>query len=144
MNDMTPLGTFVELHVPDFFPIRKFYTDIGFEILWEREPEAKKGYLVTRFQNNVLCFWCGNDSVYKQSYFKDFPSTTPRGYGVEIVIMVDDIEIVFDRLKDHDHLVSPLKLRAWGIRDFRILDPFGFYLRFTEPLDIRDPRYAVE
>jgi len=29
-------------------------------------------------------------------------------------------------------VVEPLRMRPWGARDFRIADPFGYYLRITE------------
>ncbi|QIS12356.1 VOC family protein [Nocardia arthritidis] len=144
MGEAPILGTFVELHVPDFDPVRTFYTGLGFEVLWERAPEGKKGYLVVQLENNVLTFWGGNEFVYDQSYFGRFPDSTQRGYGVEVVLMVDDIDGLYDRIHDHDRVVGQLKMQPWGTRDFRIVDPAGFYLRFTEPLDIRDPRYAVE
>ena len=53
--------------------------------------------------------------------------------GVEIVLEVDDLD------HDHHHVLTsgwpieePLQLRPWGLRDFRILDPSGYYLRVTE------------
>ena len=78
----------IELHVPDFELVKEFYGKLGLEIVWERKPEEKKGYLVIKKDNNILCFWPGNENVEKQSYFQNFPSDTKRGYGVEIVIMV--------------------------------------------------------
>jgi lactoylglutathione lyase len=140
-----PLGTWVELHVPDFERVHDFYSALGFKVLWERPPEGKKGYLVAQLGANVLCFWCGNDSVYDQSHFRRFPRATPRGFGVEIVLAVDDIDELFLRVRDEQYVVQPLEQQPWcGIRDFRVVDPFGFYLRFTEPFDIRESRYAVD
>ncbi len=143
-DEPTNIGTWVELHVPDFDQVRSFYTNLGFKILWERPPEGKKGYLVTQLGNNVLCFWCGNDQVYDQSYFRRFARDTPRGVGVEIVIAVDDIDELFARVRHDRRVVQGLERQPWhGIRDFRMIDPFGFYLRFTEPFDIREDRYAI-
>ncbi len=140
-----PLGTWVELHVPDFDPVRTFYTHLGFKVLWERPPEEKKGYLVTQLGANILCFWCGNDHVYDQSHFRRFHRDTPPGFGVEIVLSVDDIDELFGRVHGDERVVQPLERQPWcGVRDFRMIDPSGFYLRFTEPFDIRESRYAVE
>lgn len=138
------IGTFVELHVPDFAPIKEFYAGLGFRVLWERAPEEKKGYVVMQLQNNVLTFWGGNEFVYEQSYFRRFPESTPRGYGVEVVLMVDDIDELFARILHRDCVVRPLELKPWGAKDFRVVDPCGYYLRFTEEIDIREPKYAVE
>jgi predicted lactoylglutathione lyase len=42
---MTNLTTDIqlELHVPDFELVKKFYGDLGFEVVWERKPQEKKG-----------------------------------------------------------------------------------------------------
>ena len=41
------------------------------------------------------------------------------------------------------NIVNPLVKRPWGLWDFRIEDPFGFYLRITEHHDIKDTKYSV-
>jgi predicted enzyme related to lactoylglutathione lyase len=142
--DLMVRGTAVELHVPDFEPIRRYYTKIGFEVVWERAPEGKKGYLVLRMGANVLMFWGGNDEIYNQGYFKQYPSSSPRGYGVEIVIMVEGVRSYFERVKDFVQVVKPLKEQPWGIVDFRIVDPAGFLLRVTEQYDLLDPQFSVK
>jgi predicted enzyme related to lactoylglutathione lyase len=136
-------GTVVELHVTDFEPIRNYYGRLGFEIVWEREPEGAKGYLVMKMGRNVLCFWAGNESAYKRGYFKNFPEETPRGYGVEIVIMVDGVEAFYNRVQSHANVVHELEFRPWGAMDFRAVDPEGFYLRFSEAYDVLDSRFSV-
>jgi len=30
-------------------------------------------------------------------------------------------------------------MKPWGKKDFRIIDPFGFYLRISEPSDMSKP-----
>lgn len=54
------------------------------------------------------------------------------GKGVEIVIEVDDVD------KERDFIVgkgwkldSDVELQPWGLRDFRLVDPDGYYLRIT-------------
>lgn len=52
--------------------------------------------------------------------------------GVEIVIDVDDIREVRDRVVGAGlPLAEDLQDRPWGLRDFRLSDPDGYYLRFT-------------
>lgn len=134
----------VELHVPDFAPVKDFYSKLGFNIVWERPPEGKKGYLVMQRESSVLCFWPGTKAVYDQAYFKQFPKETKRGYGVELVIFVDQIEDFYEKVKLFSKIVDALKTQPWGIKDFRIEDPFGYYLRFSEPYDTLDPKFAVK
>lgn len=134
----------LELHVPDFEKVKEFYGKLGFRVIWERKPEEKKGYLVIKKDNNILCFWPGNEYVFKQEYFKNFPKDTKKGYGVEIVILVEDIDKVYENIKSFAKVVEPLIVKPWGLKDFRIEDPFGFYLRFSEPHDILDIKNAVK
>lgn len=126
----------IELHVPDFEKVKDYYGKLGFQVMREPSPQDKKGYLVLKMEDNLLCFWAGNEQVYEQSYFKQFPRNTKRGYGVEIIIMVTDIERYYERVKDLANVVEPLAVRAWGLKDFRVEDPFGYYLRITSIHDV--------
>lgn len=144
MNISSQNDILLELHVPDFEIAKDFYSKLGFGVVWERKPEAEKGYLVLKRGNNILCFWPGNEKVYEQSYFKQFPANTKRGYGIEIVIMVEEIELFYANTKKFVKVVEELKVKPWGLKDFRIEDPFGYYLRFTEPHNILDDSNAVK
>lgn len=134
----------LELHVPDFEKAKKYYEKLGFEVIWERKPEGFKGYLILKMGDNILCFWAGNEHVYEHPYFKRFPKNTKRGYGVEIVIMVDDVEEYYSKVKGFANVVEELVLQPWGLKDFRVEDPFGYYLRITTPHNILDDDNAVE
>jgi uncharacterized glyoxalase superfamily protein PhnB len=97
-----------------------------------------------KMENTTLCFWSGIEAVHEQPCFKRFPKDTPRGYGVEAVIMVDDIEDYCERVKEAANVVEPLVVRPWGSKDFRTADPFGYYPRFISKLNILDDTNAVE
>ena len=146
MSTDTPATNYLhlELHVPDFEQVKSYYGTLGFRVVWERVPEEAKGYLVMERDGTVLCFWGGNDAIYDQPYFKRFPKDTPRGYGVELVIMVEDIEGYYTSVKDGINVVEPLVEQPWGLKDFRAADPFGYYLRFTSKHNILDKGNAVE
>jgi lactoylglutathione lyase len=52
--------------------------------------------------------------------------------GVELVLEVDDIAAERDRVVAAGWpLEEDLQDRPWGLTDFRILDPAGYYLRVT-------------
>ncbi|WP_217180581.1 VOC family protein [Streptomyces sp. AC495_CC817] len=56
--------------------------------------------------------------------------------GAEIVIEVDDITAERDRVVANGAvLLDDLQTRAWGLTDFRLLDPDGHFLRFTNRTD---------
>lgn len=133
----------IELHVPDFDVVLDYYGKLGFKKIGHRSEKTNADYLVMERDHVVLCFWPGNDSVFNQSYFKNFPPDTKRGYGVELVITVENIDKFYDEVKDFVKIVGEFVKRPWGLKDFRVEDPFGYYIRFTERHDITDPNYAV-
>jgi predicted enzyme related to lactoylglutathione lyase len=52
--------------------------------------------------------------------------------GVELVLEVADLDAEHNRILDARWpLTEGITLRPWGLRDFRLLDPDGYYLRFT-------------
>ncbi|MGM5059498.1 VOC family protein (plasmid) [Rhizobium leguminosarum] len=53
------------------------------------------------------------------------------GLGVEIVLKVADVEDAYRAAKESDWPVSDLALQPWGLRDFRLIDPDGYYVRVT-------------
>lgn len=55
------------------------------------------------------------------------------GLGIEIVLEVDDLDAMYDHfLNQNWPLSNALEERPWGRRDFRVLDPDGYYIRITE------------
>ena len=131
----------VELHVPDFELAKDFYGKLGFKVVREEKAQGEDGYLVLKKDSSIICFWPGNEIVWQQPYFKDSPKNTKRGYGVEIVIMIDDIENFYNEVKKFAKIVEELKYKSWGLKDFRIEDPFGFYIRFTQKFNILNNAY---
>lgn len=52
--------------------------------------------------------------------------------GVELVLEVDDVEAEHARILSTGWPVAEeLQLRPWGLTDFRLTDPSGYYLRIT-------------
>lgn len=111
----------------------------------EHIPTADKaGYLVmkmtTELGETIINFYGGNDLVYNQSYFKNFPKDTKRGYAVSLTIPVANINDFYNKIAPtlQANILQPVTAKEDGEmkwRDFRMEDPFGFYLRFTELID---------
>lgn len=144
MNKVTN-NLIIELHVPDFAKAREFYALFGF-VEMRYDPTSgggsDLGYLVLKRVDDLgethLNFYGDNEKVSQHSHFKDFPATTPRGYAVEITIPVSDVTGLWAEVKDKlepEQIAQPLTLKRWGKQDFRVVDPFGFYVRFTELVD---------
>ena len=55
-----------------------------------------------------------------------------RGAGVEIVLEVEDLLAAVAAVERAGfHLAEPPRKRPWGLRDFRLADPDGYYVRVT-------------
>ncbi len=125
----------VELHVPDLRAAKAFYRRFRFTVVREETSDDADGYLVMRRGSSLLLFWGGTEAVGEHEYFRRFRNVRKRGYGVELVIPVDDLDAAYRAAVAARCVVAEPRIRAWGARDFRAEDPFGFYLRFTEPHD---------
>lgn len=57
-----------------------------------------------------------------------------RGAGVEIVLEVPDLDAAYEQaLAAGVEIADPPRRRPWGLRDFRLADPDGYYVRVTTP-----------
>ncbi|MGX6604752.1 VOC family protein [Micromonosporaceae bacterium Da 78-11] len=57
-----------------------------------------------------------------------------KGAGVEIVLELDDedqVTALHEHCRTRTPQVEPLRHRPWGLLDFRLPDPDGYYLRVT-------------
>ena len=135
----------IELHVPDLNIVKDFYSKLGFEITMDDKINEKElGYLTMtrrdKLGSTMLNFYGGDERVYNQSYFQQFPKDAKRGYATGVTIMTGDIEEIYRLAVDNlqNNIVRKLKeLEDHGHKwkDFRMEDPFGFYIRFTELID---------
>ena len=67
-------------------------------------------------------------------FYKNFTGSN-AGNGVEIGLVVADADKAYAAAIKQDWKIScGIGLRPWGERDFRVLSPDGYYLRFTEAL----------
>jgi hypothetical protein len=61
-----------------------------------------------------------------------YPGHRQPPTGVEIVLEVDYLHAERDRIRLAGWPIQEdIKRRPWGLQDFRVLDPDGYYLRFT-------------
>lgn len=52
--------------------------------------------------------------------------------GVEIVLEVDDVVAMYENVESAGYpFAQHLKKQPWGLTDFRVHDPAGYYLRVT-------------
>jgi catechol 2,3-dioxygenase-like lactoylglutathione lyase family enzyme len=61
------------------------------------------------------------------------PSMRRPPVGVELVIEVEDLDDAMARVQAAEWPVDEeLTTQPWGLRDFRLLDPSGYYWRVTD------------
>ena len=126
----------IELFVEDLDRSIRFYKRaLGFE-LGRREPD----YASLRRGDAEL----GLGPIAKLPAHATGPGFTQdrladsdrRGAGVEIVLEVEDVDAAFEAVRGAGWAVAePLRARPWGLRDFRLPDPDGYYLRVTTRAD---------
>jgi hypothetical protein len=120
----------IELFVDEAAPYRPLMTRLG---LAERRVSPE----VSIFEGGATVILHEGDA--------DLPSVHPfaaslrseaaRGVGAEICLEVDDIEPLFNDLCGLSGftVAEPLVQRPWGLRDFRVITPDGYYLRIMDP-----------
>lgn len=126
-------GLRAELFVADVARSLAFYRDVlGFETL----REAPSGYVSIGREGAVLGLQAaarlpGDHPV------RPAPGH-PVGLGVELVVVVEDVAGLHARAAAHGGgEVTALVAQPWGLTDFRVVDPDGYYLRITGRLAAR-------
>ncbi len=125
-NKMIP-----ELSVFDIGQTITFYKKLGFEIIYERPEDL---FVFMSFKGSQFMFeQIHNDgwNIGEMRY--------PLGQGVNFSIEVDEIDYLYERLKEEQtELYRDLKISHYRVNDtcieqkeFLIQDPNGYLLRFT-------------
>ncbi len=117
----------IELFVKDIERTVVFYRDVlGFRV-----PEnLHQGYVSIHKGNTVI----GLGEMGQLSEDHPLRATDEEriGLGVEIVLEVDDIHEIYQQVVDKGYPIkSELTERPWGLVDFRVADPDGYYIRLT-------------
>lgn len=116
----------LELYVRDLEKSIAFYQDV---VQLKLQAMDKTGAMFTA--PNLKLLLTQQNIILKDHYFGDLTSAQ-KGLGVEIIIVVNDIQESYKRISS-----MPVKLEAnltkqyWGMTDFRLTDPDGYYLRMT-------------
>ena len=122
----------MELFVDDLDTSIGFYAALGFAV-----ERREHDYASLRWGDAVI----GLGPVAKLPPTGEGPGFTrerlagARGAGVEIVLEVEDLDTALAAVRAAGHpLAEPPQDQPWGLRDFRLADPDGYYLRITTPL----------
>ena len=117
----------LELFVWDLEKALGFYHEVlGLDLAARKEHAATVSVI---YSKSLLT----EDSRLKEDHYFDRPSLAGRrGVGVEMVVEVNDVHAMYDRVQTAGYeIYEPLKEQSWGSTDFRVVDPDGYYLRIT-------------
>jgi len=118
----------LELFVTNMEKSIDFYSNVlGFE-----KVDGESDYVPVR-SGSVLIGLGLASGLPKPHHFNPEVQKDRRGLGTEIVLEVDDVKSYFEKVKatGYKGKLSPLRRQSWGLTDFRIVDPDGYYLRIT-------------
>jgi lactoylglutathione lyase len=123
----------MELFVHELDSSIAFYTDLlSFRVARRTETYAVlvRGQVVLGI--GLMAKLSENDESGPGSAW--LPIDGARGAGVEIVLELDDVNelsALYQHCVSRTSAVEPLRLQPWGLHDFRLTDPDGYYLRIT-------------
>ena len=121
-----------ELFVTDRDKSVDFYTSVlGFEVqrLDESYAQLTCGHVTLGLGRQTDLPETGEGPGFTQQRL-----ARDHGAGVEIVLETPDLEVLYERVQRSGYqLAAPMQDRPWGLRDFRVTDPDGYYLRITSP-----------
>jgi hypothetical protein len=121
---------FLELgtqHVAEY--VEYFRTVVGFELIQQQQGFATLESSVAQLLLMDPRGWPKGHPFYEKT------TGSGQGIGIEIGLVVADLDKTFAAaVKQKGWPISTgIVRRPWGVRDFRVLSPDGYYLRFTEP-----------
>ncbi|WP_152654538.1 VOC family protein [Oceanobacillus sp. CFH 90083] len=117
----------LELFVENLQKSILFYEEI-LGLTFTRKSEA--GAIIKK--GNFSLLLTADDILEENHYFRSGGGLKPKGKGAEIILFSDNIEQLYRNVQEKNYPVeSPLKRQSWGMTDFRMIDPDGYYLRIT-------------
>ena len=128
-----PGFVFAEFIMRDVDDHVAFFTAVtSFELI-----SHQKGYAVLKSDRGELVFMAG-DSLPDGHPNKIPPKEGRFGFGLELAVIVPDLDKSFVACKEFEkkgfRLSAGIGRRPWGARDFRVLLPDGYYIRFSEAM----------
>lgn len=129
-TEAAPLGMAVrfELFVKDTRVTVDFYSRV-----LSFECNATDGPCITARCGSVRIGICDQATLPKTHHFSPEALQAHKGVGTEIVLEVENFGSFYQRVVTSGYTIhEKVAKRPWGLRDFRLVDPDGYYLRITE------------
>jgi uncharacterized glyoxalase superfamily protein PhnB len=119
------------MFVPDVAEAVRFYTEkLGFGLFRMEERDGQAIFAIVALGRAVAMF--AHESLYVAM---GGVVSAQRGAGIDIRVMVEDVDAVYRRCNDNGvAVVHDIADRYYGLRDFVAADLNGFRLRFASAL----------
>jgi len=111
-----------------------FVRDVAAAVRWYVD---KLGFVMLRQEPDFAVVALGEAHVLlaHESIAPDRAQLATRGAGVNVRIMVDDVDAIYERAKASGvRIVHDIADRYYGLRDFILADADGFMLRFAQAI----------
>ena len=121
-----------------------FYINVlGFNIQYQREEE---GFAMLERQGSHIMLDEIKDPAGKYRSWIPAPLEAPFGRGINLQIKTTHVEALYDHIRAMDAVIFlPIETKWYrannleiGLRQFIVLDPDGYMLRFAESLEAQD------
>lgn len=124
-----------ELSVTDLDKSMKFYKILGFKVEYERKED--KFVFVSLGEIQFMLQELSSDGKWDIA-----PLEKPYGRGINFQLEVDNVEQIYNSLKDNNYEITFEIEENWyrqddkllGNKEFLVQDPDGYLLRFSEDL----------
>ena len=138
-NDLVFSKNIPELSVTSLEKSLKFYKVIGFKIEYDR-PENKFAFISLGEIQLML------QEITSNHKWDIAPLIYPFGNGINFQLEVDNVEIIYNNLKNNNYDITFEIEENWyrqdnkvlGNKEFLVQDPDGYLLRFSEDLGERE------
>ncbi len=110
------------IRVPDVRATVEWYQSIGFAIRATAEDEGEMTWAAVTFGTGEFMLNCGG-----------IPSSAARR-EVDLYVTTNDVNDLYERLKDRVEIVEGIHDAFYGMREFIIRDCNRFWLTFGQPV----------
>lgn len=110
------------IHVPDVGATVRWYESVGFKVEGTNASDGVVDWAVLSFGDGQIMFNAGGK-----------PSADERR-EVDLYVAVEGVDALYERLRSQVELKQELYNAFYGMREFIVRDPNGFWVTFGERL----------